>query len=921
MKLLSPIDVTVLTWLKPELDSTLHQARNSLEHYVEEGQSVASLRDCILHLHQVAGILNMVELAGAARLAEEMEQLALCLAEGKVQTTESAYSFLMQCIVQLPDYLERLQNGHRDVPTVLLPLANELRSIRGESALGEESVYSAATHLPIPEHAFDKLRVGNAEKVFAELALQFQAFLLAWLNNQEDKQAANNLSIACSQIGAQIQDESSRKVFWVASALLDAVANNKISLSSELRQAIIKIDQEVNYINNRIMGEVRQSSPVRLTQELLYFVSQNHTATDRMRQVYEVFELQQNIPDENEINHAKSSLLGRNNALFQSVATVIKEDILRVKDSLDMFIRNEDAAPKDFSELVAVLNRIENTLELIDANTAKDLIGKNKKIIQGFLDGANALGESELMAIAKSLLSVELMLDHHGVDSGSDKQAKMANDFLTSSQSHQLLDALIRESIVNFASARQAYVAFVESYWDHTQLATIPALFKQVSGALAILEFTPVSNFIDALNAFTRYEFIEKQKIPSSESMERLAEVLASLEYYLESVRDRRPNRERILEITQKSLEALNYWPVPEYALQTTTAIVEPVVASPVVAHEVIDTTPVVTPEAVVEQVMPVKPMEETFDSAYVSEEGETLLGFDANAEGIDDEIREIFLEEFAEESGNLTGYFESWQADQENIEHVRPIRRIFHTFKGSGRLVGAKDLSDFSWKIESLLNRVLDGSRPPTNEVIRMLSIAIDVLPKFNAAMLGETVSLDLSGLSDVVDRLAAGEDAVYKTKKAKSKPATRNDEAIASTEQVNSTDTNAAPSIDPVLLEILKPEVTGHVETVNAWLESAKGHTNPVFEDAIFRAVHTMNGAFAMSEVPSMSELLAPTETMLRRAIANNANVKSETIYFMGQVLAAVKQTLVDLSENKSPANYQELVQRAITLRDELP
>ncbi len=38
---------------------------------------------------------------------------------------------------------------------------------------------------------------------------------------------------------------------------------------------------------------------------------------------------------------------------------------------------------------------------------------------------------------------------------------------------------------------------------------------------------------------------------------------MASLEYYLEALRERRPGREDILEITRNSLEALSYWPIP----------------------------------------------------------------------------------------------------------------------------------------------------------------------------------------------------------------------------------------------------------------------------------------------------------------------------------------------------------------------
>ena len=74
---------------------------------------------------------------------------------------------------------------------------------------------------------------------------------------------------------------------------------------------------------------------------------------------------------------------------------------------------------------------------------------------------------------------------------------------------------------------------------------------------------------------------------------------------------------------------------------------------------------------------------------------------------------------------------FQQWKDDPENIESIRSIRRVFHTFKGSGRLVGAKALSSFSWSMESLLNRVLDGSRPATENVVNMIQLAIASLAK----------------------------------------------------------------------------------------------------------------------------------------------------------------------------------------------
>jgi len=124
MRLHENIDFTTLTWVKPELDETLRQARQALEAYVEEGEDPAQLQACSSLLHQVQGTLRMVELYGAAMVAEEMEHLAKALQDGKVADRDVGYAALMRGIVQLPDYLERLQSGHRDIPIVLLPLLN-----------------------------------------------------------------------------------------------------------------------------------------------------------------------------------------------------------------------------------------------------------------------------------------------------------------------------------------------------------------------------------------------------------------------------------------------------------------------------------------------------------------------------------------------------------------------------------------------------------------------------------------------------------------------------------------------------------------------------------------------------------------------------------------------------------------------------
>src|SRR3546814_12508947 len=56
----------------------------------------------------------------------------------------------MRGVVLLPDYLERLQSGHKDIPIVLLPLLNELRAARGDSGLSESVLFAPDLGRPLP---------------------------------------------------------------------------------------------------------------------------------------------------------------------------------------------------------------------------------------------------------------------------------------------------------------------------------------------------------------------------------------------------------------------------------------------------------------------------------------------------------------------------------------------------------------------------------------------------------------------------------------------------------------------------------------------------------------------------------------------------------------------------------------------------
>jgi len=122
-----------------EISVALADARTALETHVEQPANSALLERCSFELHQVQGALRVLEIYGAALLAEEMEQVAryLIAARGETKNQSESLDALMRAMVQLPGYLERVLAGGRGPGAGVAAAVNDLRAVRGSALLSE----------------------------------------------------------------------------------------------------------------------------------------------------------------------------------------------------------------------------------------------------------------------------------------------------------------------------------------------------------------------------------------------------------------------------------------------------------------------------------------------------------------------------------------------------------------------------------------------------------------------------------------------------------------------------------------------------------------------------------------------------------------------------------------------------------------
>ena len=767
------IDHTALGWVKPEIDEALRQARIELEAFADAPNDAAPMQACMGHLHQVQGTLRMLELQTPTMVSVEMEQVAAALQAATTPHRDEALAVLMRGLVQLPDYLERLQGGHRDIPIVLLPLINDLRAAHGAEPLSQD---------------------------------QLPSLLVA--------------------------------------------------------------------------------------------------------------------PSDAEIEHARGSLAGRNRALLDTVSSAIKEDMLKVKDALDLYLRGNRANVQDLLPQAEALDKIGDTLGMLGLDSASNVVQEQRATVQAIASGERPFHESDLLDVAGALIYIDHSLDDQVARLGSGSEG---GDLLAQ-ESSKVMGALTQATIGNFAEVRNAFVAFVETNWDHASLAPVPRLLAEVAGVLRMVQQGVPADYLQALQAFTQAELIDRKRVPGGRQLDTLADALASMEYYLESLHDPLGQRLDLLDKARECLETLHYWPIPQAGAPVATqvdsaaspastehaetALDEHHAASADVApaQEIAEPTKAATAQAAAPAV------------AAVSSEP-VAAGFESMGEEIDDEIREIFLEEFQDEIANLDELLPAWRMAPDDAERLRPIRRVYHTLKGSGRLVGAKVLGEFAWHVETMMNRVLDGSRPASHAVLTFAGLSRELLPQLHAALLGAgKVNVDIPAMEAVADRLAAGEDVVMTTLPLVQAGAVAAPVAEAAADSAAEAHTISV-TVDPVLLDILGTEVGSHLETVDAWLASARNGEAAISERLI-RAIHTLNGAFAMTEVVSVTAFTSPAEGFVKRLMGADTVADEAAIAAIADMSAAIKASThaLQTAPDQVPV-HAALAARITGLRDALP
>ena len=705
-----------LMWLQTELQQSLTLALNAMNSFIDGDGEAKTLSDCTEALYQVKGTLDMVNISGAAMLADEMQHTVMALRDNKLTNKNLAEDALVRSLLLLPNYLKLLSEEFEDHPLALLDSINELRQAREDQPLSEEALFKPVLtqalpdsiapnpHRRLPAIAIEKHKLGHA----------FQVMLLNWLRKQDDESlrkmrgVVHFLRLAC-------HEEKTTLLWWASEALLEALEHKGLQAEASVKQLLGKLVMPIKTQCEQSEAALLQSFPTELVNRLLRFVAHTQSHGPQVTLLKTTFHL-------HFFDH-KQKIYGMSDNALGDAHLALLEQLEDLKTQIDHYHPDQDLDNTQLDAILQQLQSMTDTLALLAEYEASNLLHHQAERIQALVDDGQRPDEIMLTEMADALLQVEQFLQSSSQADVSDK----------------LRETVISECLLEMANIKETLTLMSQAQRHPDELGDTEQQLQLISGSLEMLNYPEASDILQQ-TVDKIYHHSESHEAFTPTQLNRLADILACCDIYMEGIRQHGHAENNYL---SDAAEILSAFDQPEISDEATT--VSTVEDNNTEQDPALDELDSLLSDDETSLLFESDPEPEPADSsiamsqqqytdAEVEEDSPTTSQPEANAawhfaEGVDPEIAEVFIEEAEEVLAELDSLMPKWLSDGDP-EALTDIRRHFHTLKGSGRMAGATVIGELAWSVEQVLNHVIDGTRPDSDQVRRLAAESHQIVP-----------------------------------------------------------------------------------------------------------------------------------------------------------------------------------------------
>lgn len=667
--MLTPVVENSYKLLRDGIEANLGQIQTALERYLDAPGEAEVLAGVVELVDQIRGGFVMLGQTEAATLCQSLATMAARFAAPGFEPPERAREAVLRAVLVLPRYLEWMEREGDRPGFRLAPVIADLRA-----ELGNDPATGAVG--------------ADTGAVARESRPRLQRALLALLRGSDRDHALSEAMKVFGGMRSAAGDATRQRLWTDAGALARALSAGGLELNLDAHRLLRDLDQLLRLEGTQ--GPAGDDGALHALQQRLEAVLARSPAGETSAHMPGTVEA--------------PALLDADTSL--QIAGQLNESLALVRDAIDRFARDPGRHAELLEGQQARIHDLGNVLALLDLQVPARIAWRVRDAV-----GDWAAGRVEATADAVMQQAADLCLVESGIEALADGDlpagiAAMAPDEADESECRRLLAdfdvARSRRALATEALRTLQYVRdAVGVAPDDLAVDPVPGEIAAVAAALAMLDCRPGFELVRGLADVVR-AMRASGGISAEGSRAAVAEGLVAIEYVLRALGDGRAPDPTLLERADAGLRELaselqiDLSPADAALLETKDEVPAPTRAA---------TSAIAFPPAPVEAEGP--PPER------------------APSEPADAEFVQVFFEEAAGEVSTLLDALGRWRESLSRDDSLMSMRRSFHTLKGSGRMVGEMQIGEFAWRFERLLNTIMDGQAPASEEVATLLGDA----------------------------------------------------------------------------------------------------------------------------------------------------------------------------------------------------
>ncbi len=768
-------DLGPLAWVLDELRKSLDGSAKALKRFVREAEAAkgsdlatldaSQLRIARQQLHQAVGALEMVGLAGPALVLRAMEAAVQKFVQQPEQCSQDAATKIEHASFALTEYLEGVLADKPISAVSLFPQYRQVQELVKADRIHPADLWPMEWRWLEPElNAKPEPRNYDTESrtIFDESVLQIM--------KGQAPQAAAGLKGLSLGFSARQADRQPR-IFWkIAAAYFEALEHSLLPSDIYVRRASSRVLLQYASLSK---GDAGISD--RLAQDLLFFCSQastSKTPTPVLSAVRTAYGLARFKPVDYQavlFGRFDPALLAQARKRIVSAketwSSLSAGDANKFKVVVDQFSLVTDSLVKlhpPSEPLAQALTRaIDATARSGQAPTIELAmeVATSVLYLEAAFDDLDP-SDAQLAARTKHLAERLDTVKNGGV---AQPLESWMEDLYRRVSDKQTMGSVVGELRISLGELEKSLDIFFRNPNDKSVLTSVPGQLAQMRGVLSVLGLDQASHAVmrmrDSVEQMIETE-IDEERARAAGTFDQLGNNLGALSFLIDMLNyqpalakklfvydDVKGELRPLMGRTEKTFTAAPVDEAPSQTIsQEVTSLVQEADAGEsddalgfkldtLATHAALAGQPVLAQAAHDASVAVLGNDAHATASALntLATAAAPAAGSHASqVEEVDfeeDDLRDIFLEEAREVTGNGLEATRLLESDPGDLNQLTILRRVFHTLKGSSRMVGLNEFGEAAWSIEQLFNGWLADQKPASPD---LLSLSLDSLTGF---------------------------------------------------------------------------------------------------------------------------------------------------------------------------------------------